>query len=103
MTYELGMIGAGNMAEAIARGVIHGGLMQPAQIIASDVSAERRQLFIKDLRVEAVADNVRVARDSQIVLLCVKPQYMQAALANVGAAMNPQSLIISIAAGISSA
>jgi len=39
MTYELGIIGAGNMAEAIVRGVLKAGLFTPQQLIASDVAA----------------------------------------------------------------
>ena len=36
--YDLGVIGAGNMAEAIVRGVIARRLLKPDQIIAADPS-----------------------------------------------------------------
>src|SRR5690348_17223590 len=102
MTHSLGFIGAGNMAEAIARGVIRSGLVRADQLIASDVAPQRRQLFEQDLKVRAVESNLDVARESSTIVLCVKPQYMQAALENLGAILNPNTLIISIAAGISS-
>ena len=35
MDYELGIIGAGNMAEAIARGVMARGVFAPAQMAAA--------------------------------------------------------------------
>ena len=103
MQYELGIIGAGNMAEAIVRGVLRAGLFRPEQIIAADVSSDRRNLFSKELKVKAVEDNVAAARDSCIVLLSVKPQQMATALGRMGESMDARTLIISIAAGISSA
>lgn len=103
MSYALGIIGAGNMAEAIARGVIRAKLYKPEQLIAADVSAERRALFSRELGIRATEENAHAARDSDALLLSVKPQQMPAALATLAEALVPRTLIISIAAGISSA
>ena len=103
MTYELGIIGAGNMAEAIVRGVLRAGLLKPAQIIAADVAAPRRELFQSDLGIKAVDDNVAVAGASRHLLLSVKPQQIQGALAGIGAVMSLETRVISIMAGISTA
>ncbi len=79
MAHELGIIGAGNMAEAIARGVISKGVLRADQIIAADVSPERRALFEKQLHVKAVQKNGAAAQGAKVVLLSVKPQHMAAA------------------------
>ncbi len=102
MTYELGFIGAGNMAEAIARGVIFSSLMGPGQIIASDVSVERRALFSKQLGTVVTEDNAEVARGCRSIVLSVKPYQMEAVLSALGPVIGAETLIISIAAGISS-
>ena len=102
MHYELGIIGAGNMAEAIARGVIRARLFTPAQIIAADVAPARRDLFAQELGIRAVDDNAQVAAQCRVVLLSVKPQMMTAVLPALGKVMDPSTLVISIAAGISS-
>src|SRR5205823_13201580 len=60
-------------------------------------------LLTNDLGIRAVESNDEVARQSRMVLLSVKPQQMESALAGIGAVMDPRTLIISIAAGISSA
>jgi pyrroline-5-carboxylate reductase len=99
--YELGIIGAGNMAEAIARGVTAKRLLRADEIIAADVSPQRRELFEKQLGIRAVEHNADVARQSRAVLLSVKPQQMAEALAALAPAMSDQTLVISIAAGIS--
>ena len=103
MAYELGIIGAGNMAEAIARGVIGRGLLQPGQVIAGDVSPERRALFEQQLGVRTTLDNRDVVRDTRTVLLGVKPQQMAGVLASLRIAFRPNSLVLSIAAGVGTA
>jgi pyrroline-5-carboxylate reductase len=102
MTIELGILGSGNMAEAIARGVIRSGLLRPDQILAADVSPQRRELFSKELGVRAVDDNREVARQARTLLLSVKPQHMKEVLAGIGPVTSPDALVISIAAGVSS-
>jgi len=98
--YELGIIGAGNMAEAIARGVIRAALLRPDQIVAADVAEGRRRLFTEQLGIKAVEANADAARYARSLLLSVKPQHMADALATIGGAMRPDALVISIAAGI---
>src|SRR5204863_3601081 len=103
MRYELGIIGAGNMAEAIVRGVLRANVLKPPQIIAADVAPARRELFDKELGVKAVESNSEVASRSRALLLSVKPQQVPTALAGIGSVMEPDTLIISIMAGISTA
>jgi pyrroline-5-carboxylate reductase len=103
MSCELAIIGAGNMAEAIARGVLDDGLFHAGSLVAADVSAERRDLFQRSLGIRAVADNAEAVRGAKRVLLSVKPQQMGAALAALGPALDRGALVISIAAGISTA
>jgi len=102
MDHELGIIGAGNMAEAIARGVMQSGLFRANQIIAADVSTARRELFENQLGIHAIEDNAEAARGAKVILLSVKPQHMAAVLAGMSGAIVGDPLIISIAAGISS-
>lgn len=101
MTYELAIIGAGNMAEAIARGLIRGGIFSPAQMIAADVSPQRRELFSKELSIQSVESPSQAASAAKIILLSVKPQTMAAVLAELATAIRHDALVISIAAGIS--
>jgi pyrroline-5-carboxylate reductase len=102
-SFDLGIIGAGNMAEAIVRGLLKSRRMGAERIIVSDVSPERRNLFQSQLNVAGTGDNAAVARQSRMLLLSVKPQQMAAALSVLSAAANENLLIISIAAGITTA
>jgi ornithine cyclodeaminase/alanine dehydrogenase-like protein (mu-crystallin family) len=40
---HLGFIGAGNMAEAMIRGIIQNQVVRPDRILVSDISAERKE------------------------------------------------------------
>ena len=102
-THQLGIIGAGNMAEAITRGVLAAGLFRPEQLIAADVVAARRELFERELKVRAVENAADAARGASRVLLSVKPQQLAAALTEIGAVLAPSALVISIAAGVGTA
>jgi pyrroline-5-carboxylate reductase len=101
MAHELGIVGAGNMAEAIARGVLRGGLVSADQIVAADVAPQRRALFAEELNVRAVESAPDAVRGARVVLLSVKPQQMKEALAPIGEAIATDALVVSIAAGIS--
>lgn len=103
MPYELGIIGAGNMAEAIVRGVLSHNVIPAGAIIAADVSAQRRELFEQQLGVKSVEDNLPAARDAAIILLSIKPQQAQTVLAQLGQVISDRTLLVSIMAGIGSA
>jgi pyrroline-5-carboxylate reductase len=103
MQYDLAIIGAGVMAEAIARGILTGKVLRPQQIIAADISAPRREFFQKELGITAIEDAPQAASDAGKLLLCVKPYQMESILPGIGTRLHPDTLIISIAAGISSA
>ena len=102
MRYELAILGAGNMAEAIARGVLVKAVFKPEQIIAADPVEARRTLFSEQLGIRSVVDNAEAARGAKVLLLSTKPYQMKEALAPVGAVMSEKTLVISIAAGITS-
>ena len=102
--YELGIIGAGNMAEAIARGVLSSGTFRNDQIIATDVVEARRKLFESELGIKTIDDPAAIASESKVILLAVKPQSMLTVLEAIAANdTSPDATIVSIAAGITAA
>ncbi len=96
----IGFIGAGNMAEAIAHGLLRTAAYQPGEICATDPDAGRQALFASELGIPCSGDKGGAA-GAEIVILAVKPFIMADALAQIKPAVRPDALIISIAAGIS--
>lgn len=100
-SYELGFIGAGNMAEGIAGGLLAQGVYRADQLVASDPSAERRDVFAA-LGIATTDDNAKVVAESSTVLLAIKPQSFVAVADGLRAEMRPDHLVISIMAGVGS-
>ena len=107
MMKKLGFIGAGNMAEALARGLVDNKIFKPSELIASDIDPARRRKFKGALRIEVTTDNRKVLDLSRAVLLAVKPQTIDAVLTEfaraAGAARGSgraSKLFVSIAAGV---
>lgn len=101
MAYSLGIIGAGNMAEAIVRGILASRELPAEQIIAADISPQRRDVFQKQLAIRTVEDNAEVVKQAKTILLSTKPQQMQQVLEGLRPVLASDTLVISIAAGIS--
>ncbi|HYL59374.1 MAG TPA: NAD(P)-binding domain-containing protein, partial [Candidatus Acidoferrales bacterium] len=105
---KIGFIGGGNMAEALAHGLIAGRVFKPTEIIVSDVVPERRRKLARTLKVKTTADNAEVVREAAAVVLAVKPQMIDAVMAELAAALAnlakgppvKSKLFISIAAGV---
>jgi pyrroline-5-carboxylate reductase len=98
----IGFLGAGNMAEALIRGLLHGG--QPAQqILASAPRRDRLDEIVGLYDIVTATDNREVARRSDILVLSVKPQILDKVLREVSTEVRPGTLVVSVAAGISTA
>jgi len=97
---NLVFLGAGNMAEALARGILRSGLCPAGRIRVADPLPERLAIFHKEFGVVGTADNKQAVRDAEIVILAVKPQVMGQVLDELKGALTRDALVISIAAGI---
>jgi pyrroline-5-carboxylate reductase len=95
---KIAFIGAGNMAEALIRGLLVNKAVKPSQIIAADVRPERLEFFAGAFGIRTTSDNAAALRDATIVVLAIKPQQMSEALSTLRPP--PAALIISIAAGV---
>lgn len=97
----IAFIGGGNMAQAIVLGLLKQGY--PAtQIIVNDPNEEKRAFFA-NLGVQTAENNAESAARAEVVLLAVKPQMMAEVCSPLSAVDFSDKLLISIAAGISTA
>jgi pyrroline-5-carboxylate reductase len=97
---RLGFIGAGRMATALARGWLAAGLFRPEQILASDPVPACREAFAGGASLRTTQNNREVLRESNLVLLAVKPQMMDGVLNEIRGEVTGRHLVVSIAAGI---
>ncbi|MEM1026461.1 MAG: pyrroline-5-carboxylate reductase [Planctomycetota bacterium] len=97
--YKLGLIGAGNMAEAIARGAIERGIVSADAIVASDPSEERRAVFA-GFGTKTFADAAEMIAACEQVWLAVKPQIFPKLAESVQAIDRDRQIVVSIMAGV---
>ncbi|HEU4411364.1 MAG TPA: pyrroline-5-carboxylate reductase, partial [Polyangiaceae bacterium] len=96
----VGFVGAGNMAGALIKGLLHAKLLPPERILASDPHGDRLGDLVKQYGIRAARDNVAVVREADVVVLAVKPQVIDKVLAAFASEVRPGSLLISVAAGV---
>lgn len=99
--YEVGFIGAGNMAEGIVAGVLRRGLISPSSILVADPLEERRRLFARQFGADTTDDNRRLLSESRCVVLAVKPQAFDDVFAPLAPQVTKEHLLVSIMAGVS--
>jgi pyrroline-5-carboxylate reductase len=100
---RVGFLGSGNMGEAIIKGLVAANLVSPSAILAADVRDDRVRELERQYRLTVARDNRTLVRDSDVVVLAVKPQIMDAVLREVAAAVTRDKLLVSVAAGVSTA
>lgn len=92
-------IGAGNMANALIKGLIRAGT-PPSQIVATARRPERVAELKNEHHITVLTDNLHAAKEAEIVVLCVKPQAMRKVVAEIASAIDSHKLVISVAAGV---
>lgn len=97
----LGVIGAGVMGQTLIKGLLSAGLLTRDQVWAADRSADTRDDVKRDLAVAVYDDYSDALPSTDIVLVCVKPAQISAAMATArDAAPASGTLFISILAGV---
>ena len=97
---NIGFLGAGKMATALAKGFVRAEIVFPKEIIASARSAATRNFFAKETGAKAVASNTDVLKFANVIILGVKPIQVIEVLAEQRDNFTKQHLLISIAAGV---
>ncbi len=96
---KLGFIGLGNMAKAILEGLLKSGMFAANDIMGSDVLESVRRDAADKYHITTDVSNTQVAADSDIIILAVKPQFLEGVLQEIGPVVTEDTLVISIAAG----
>lgn len=98
-TYKLGLLGAGNMAHAVAGAAIEHDVLPAEAICCSDPSPDRCEMFAQ-LGVSVLDSNKAVVEQSEQVVLAIKPQVYPTVAAEIAPSITADHIIITIMAGI---
>jgi pyrroline-5-carboxylate reductase len=96
----ISFIGSGIMAEAMIRGLINQAVVTPAQIVAADPYADRRDELAEKHGIHTTASNPEAAEAGQVVVLSIKPQVARLVLPELRGHLRRRDLLLSILAGM---
>ena len=97
---RMAFIGAGNMAEALVKGLVASRKINRQDVAISARRPERAQQVAQRYGVRAAADNDSCVQGASIVVVAVKPQVLAKVVSDAAEAIPSDALIISVAAGV---
>jgi pyrroline-5-carboxylate reductase len=86
---EIGLIGCGNMARALARG-------WGRPVLCADPIAERARSLAAEVGGEALASNAELAARAELLVLCHKPAQLAAVAGEIGSGATPVASILAV-------
>jgi pyrroline-5-carboxylate reductase len=100
---RIAIVGAGRLGESLLRGFLSSGWRDPADLVATVRRPERRAELEERYGVSAGASNAEAVASSRLAIVSVKPQDVDAVLAEVAPSVSPEHTILSVAAGVTTA
>ena len=97
---KIGLIGTGNMGEALISGLIYSKSSDPEHIICSDTRQDKLKTIKKTYGIVTKKSNIEVVTAAEIIIYAVKPQIIASVLKETAGCLDMTKLIISIAAGV---
>ncbi len=98
---KITIIGGGNLGQAIAKGIINSNIIE-----ANNLTVTRRRVKLlqnlKELGINTISDNKEAVSDANIIFIGVKPYQINEILEEIDDHIQPNTIIISLATGISS-
>lgn len=95
---KIGFIGMGNMGYSMLKGVLN--YLNPQDIIFTCLSSEKKEKISNETGVRYAESNAECANSAKYIILAVKPQVYNIVLKNIQNVITEESVIISLAPGI---
>ncbi len=96
---RFGFIGNGNMGRAIVCGMLDNNIVKAEDITVSDIDADGLKWIKSKYGVNVTTDNKTIAEKSDVLFLCVKPQFLYFVIEEIKDTVLENTIIVSIAAG----
>lgn len=103
MQKKIGIIGLGNMGQAILQGLLSAKTLPPSHILGCEIDEKKREGVASSLGIKTYKESTPLLPHLEVILLAIKPQTMEELLKELKPHVTPSHLVISIAAGITTA
>lgn len=99
MFNKITFIGAGNMAEAMLKGLLLKKIVTKENVLITDILAQRLKYIAETYGVKTCSNNVQALNESKVIVLALKPQVIGSVINELNQ-VDKDKLIISIVAGV---
>lgn len=99
MKKTIGFIGGGNMGQAMIAGLLNSKLVDSKNITVADLDTNKLENISKTFSINTTKDSLSLAKESDILVLSVKPNIYNIVLNQIKDHIKKDQIIISIAAG----
>jgi len=97
---KVAFLGLGKMGGILLQALLKKNLLSPKNTVATVRHPERAQKLSQELGISVTTDNRQAAQQSDLILLCVKPQTVREVTEEIAGEMTPGKQLISIAASV---
>ncbi|MCX7737796.1 MAG: pyrroline-5-carboxylate reductase [Hydrogenothermaceae bacterium] len=98
--FKVGILGVGNMGEAILNGIINSSILKPSEILIYDNNRERVETLVEKYDVAAASDVKNLVNLSEIVFLAVKPKDFKSSIESTVEFFKEDKVVVSVMAGV---
>jgi len=98
---KIAIIGYGVMGKAVVSSLISDGKVKPENLIVVEPSPDRLEVLQQEFGIKGYVDSADVIGQADIAILAVKPQGLAHLSKSVKGKIKPDTLVISIMAGVS--
>jgi len=100
---KIAVLGAGKLGESLIKGLLDAGVINIANVRITAKHQQRLDQMCERFNVAGLLSNKVVSEAADIIILAVKPQTVPVVLSEIGDALRPDQLLISVAASVSTA
>jgi len=100
---RLAVLGAGKLGETLIKGLLEARVLEVSNITVTAGHQERLDKVRERFGVTGTLSNKMAVESADIIILSVKPQTVALVLSEIGDALKPSQLLISVAASVSAA
>ncbi len=96
---KIGFLGFGNMARAMTTGILFRQEIIPSDITVFDIDTEKTEAAAEKFGINTASDNIEVVKNSDIILLTVKPQFYEEVIEEIRTSVEDHNIIVTVAPG----
>lgn len=99
-TKKIGMIGMGNMGQAVVKGILSAEIVNPENIYISNITDGILNKYQEKYGVNPVTNNEELIDECDVVIIGIKPQDFYNAIEPISSSFTNDQVLISICAGL---